>query len=294
MKNFLEYYYNFLNITVHEKDKMYYFYYNNNLYTFVRMNRSREEVLVISRMNLVNYNKIISNIRGEVITFYNNIPYVLIRILYSNKTLNTYPKNNSNIFITKDMSVLMRNNWYLLITKKIDYLEYQREHLKNKDKILLTSLDYYIGMAENSVSYFNSAVKSVKPTDIDRLVVAHRRIYSLNYNNYYDPLSVVIDHESRDISEYLKYIFLKDKYDINILKKFFNNLNLSYYGYLLLYSRMLYPSFYFDCYENIVNNNRNVKEIVKIIKRSDEYEEYLNTIYKLINSKIKIPKVDWV
>ena len=188
----------------------------------------------------------------------------------------------------------MRNNWYLLITRKIDYLEYQRNHLKNRDKTLLTSFDYYIGMAENSVSYFNSAIKSVKPTDIDRLSITHRRIYSLNYNNYYDPLSIVIDHESRDISEYLKYIFLKDEYDINTLKRFFDSLNLSQYGYLLLYSRMLYPSFYFDSYENIVNNNKSVKELVKIIKRSSEYEEYLNTIYKLINRKIKIPKVDWV
>ena len=74
----------------------------------------------------------------------------------------------------------------------------------------------------------------------------------------------------------------------------FDDLKLSKFGWQLLYGRMLYPSFFFDCYEKIINDKKPVEIIYSIIDRSKEYELYLYNIYVLINEKIKIPKIDWV
>ena len=57
---------------------------------------------------------------------------------------------------------------------------------------------------------------------------------------------------------------------------------------------MLYPSFYFDQYELVINENASESKITEIIKRSTEYEVYLKEIYMIINKYASIKKVDWL
>ena len=66
------------------------------------------------------------------------------------------------------------------------------------------------------------------------------------------------------------------------------------YGYKILYGRMFYPSFYFDMYEKIINENTNENEMLKIVERVDEYEQYIDRIYQAITRIIKIPKINWI
>lgn len=300
MKNFLEYYYNLLNITVHEKNNTYSFNYNNDKYIFINTNRNPDEINAIyklSRNISMYYNEIILNRNNMPITYYNNKPYILLKTKYNKEDLITYKDfKRINIIESKEFEILYRNNWINLIEKKIDYIEYQREHLQNVYPILNESLDYYIGLSENAISYLNNNTldESIKNSNLDNVVICHRRISQISKNDFYNPLNIVIDHHSRDISDYLKYLFLKDEYDLNHLQELFNNITLSKYGYILLFSRMLYPSFYFDIYEKIVNNGESESKIISIIKRSKEYEGYLLLIYEQINNKIKIPSIDWI
>ena len=59
-------------------------------------------------------------------------------------------------------------------------------------------------------------------------------------------------------------------------------------------ARLLFPSFYFDIYEDIVNGYTKEKEIIKILNRTDEYQEFLKYIYNYINKKKPIIKIDWL
>ena len=287
MKNFLEYYYNFLNITVHEKKDYYYFQYNQENYAFVYTNRSISELNAIYQLvgNLKKYHKIVLNKNNSPITFLNNKQYVLLKVNYHKGNINYSDLEVKEVAMSKEMEILLRNNWVDLIGKKIDYLEYQREHLKDKYKVLDESLDYYIGMSENCIAYLNYTLAKSKSTNLD-LSVNHKRITCNSKVSFYNPLNIIIDHKSRDVSEYLKYLFIKGTYHISLLREIIINSNLSNYGYQLLYARMLYPSFYFDIYEKIINN--------KELEKTAEYEEYLNTIYQLINQITRIPSIDWV
>ena len=56
----------------------------------------------------------------------------------------------------------------------------------------------------------------------------------------------------------------------------------------------MFPSFYFDLYEKIVNDVVNEKEIIPILNRAKEYEEFLKYIYDFINKKESILKIDWL
>ena len=92
----------------------------------------------------------------------------------------------------------------------------------------------------------------------------------------------------------MKYIFIEDNYSYEFIEEILNNLDYSSYQYTLLMSRLLFPSFYFDIYEDIVNGYSKEKEIIKILKRADEYIEYIKYIYNFINKKKPIVKIDWL
>ena len=125
------------------------------------------------------------------------------------------------------------------------------------------------------------------------MVVARRRVDLVSYH-FYNPLNLVIDHKSRDVAEYFKYLFVNNIYDYDNIKEIIEKLNYSTYQYSLLMSRLLFPSFYFDVYESIINDVKREMEIVDIIKRTAEYEEYLYNIYRFINEKKSILKIDWL
>ncbi len=294
MKNFLEYYYHFLNLTVHERKGYYYFEYHHHYYIFLYTNRNGDEINAIYRLNtnLKKYHKIILNRNNSPITYFHGRQYVLLRINCQNTNIDYLDLKAQRVALDKGIIPLLRNNWVSLIEKKIDYLEYQREHIKSQYQVLDESVDYFIGMAENSISYLNHMVS--KPTDTDYLVISHRRICSSKKIFFYNPLNIVIDHKARDISEYLKFLFVENLYDYNTLNKIIISSGLSNYGYQLLYGRMLYPSFYFDIYEKIINDREVESSSYSIIRRTGEYEEYLEMIYKIINHHTKIPSIDWI
>lgn len=297
MKNVLEYYYNLLNITVCERNNRYYFLYNGEEYVFFSISRNIEEVSAIYYLskNLEQYNQIILNREHSPVTYYNHKFFVLMQLKYSsNEEISFNDLRKKNAILSKDFEVLYRNNWIDLIIKKIDYIEYQREHLSEQYPLLNETLDYYIGMTESAISYFNNNISSDRDSSLDRLGVSHKRINSVFKNEFYNPLNIVIDHQARDVSGYLKYLFIKDKYNLEIVREVIQSISFSKYGYSLLFGRMLYPSIYFDVYERIVNEGIGEEEIVFIVKRSREYEQYLKLIFDEINTKIKIPSVDWI
>ena len=57
---------------------------------------------------------------------------------------------------------------------------------------------------------------------------------------------------------------------------------------------MLYPSYYFDAYDEIINKKESEKKLKTIIDRIEEYEMYLWQIHVQISKKIQIKKVDWI
>ena len=71
---------------------------------------------------------------------------------------------------------------------------------------------------------------------------------------------------------------------------------ISYKEALLFYGRLLYPSYFFDLHDDIVNNNLNEKVIEKIIIKSDLYETFLLDIYMYLSKLYNryIPSVDWI
>lgn len=238
--------------------------------------------------NLKGYNQLVLNINSTYITkIYNNF-YILVKL--SNKeisikrTILEESKYNINSYNFKEID---RTNWKVLWSQKVDYIEYQMNHICNKYKIIRNSINYYIGLAENAIQY----LPNIQDTSKLKIVPSHKRIEKKDFNS---PLNIIVDYQSRDIAEYLKYIFFEGNYNYAEIKEIILKSNLDGISYQLLFARLLFPTYFFDIYDSIINGNIKENKILNIIKKIKNYETYLKKIYLIINEQKKIPEIKWL
>ena len=204
-------------------------------------------------------------------------------------------ENNKKLKLNDTSSNLYRNNWSKLWQDKIDYLEYQISELGHDKEIIINSFSYYIGLAENAIELVNHTQKNVKSSSLDYISLSHRRIFYPNYKlNYYNPLSFIFDLEVRDIAEYLKAYFFSNQDAFLELTTYLKTVKLGLYSYQMLYARLLYPSYYFDLYTEIMEKNKNQDALLNIITKVDDYETFLKKAYLEISKYAPIEKIEWL
>lgn len=300
MKNIINYFYN-LNITeLTNKDNIYSFYDNDELYYFYIYNNNIKNINLtkdiddsLKKDTLIH--EIIINKDNSIITYYNNIPYILCKInININKpiTLGEINYLSSKVIITN--SKITYHSWQDLWSIKMDYLEKVINENGKKYPIIVDSFNYFVGMAENAISYYNNL--SNKEVDNNSLVISHRTI-NINATVYaiYDPVNIIIDHKARDIAEYIKYSFFSD--NTNIFKELNVYFKYNYYtkdDVVMLLARVLYPSFYFNMYEDIMINSKEEKIITNITSKLDKYELYLIRVFKYFNNFYNLPVPEWL
>ncbi len=300
MKNIINYFYN-LNITkLTNKDNIYSFYDNDELYHFYIYNNNIKNLDLtkdiddsLKKDTLIH--EIIINKDNSIITYYNNIPYILCKInININKpiTLGEINYLSSKVIITN--SRITYHSWQDLWSIKMDYLEKVINENGKKYPIIVDSFNYFVGMAENAISYYNNL--SNIEVDNNSLVISHR-IININDTVYaiYDPVNIIIDHKARDIAEYIKYSFFSN--NTNIFKELNVYFKYNYYtkdDVVMLLARVLYPSFYFNMYEDIMINSKEEKIITNITSKLDKYELYLARVFKYFNNFYNLPVPEWL
>lgn len=294
MKNIIEYYYNLRIDELHNKDDNYYFNINNNNFILKPYAGNIERSYDIYKLNTIMSNKF--NIDNIILNKYNN-PLTKINdnfyILTSNKKEKklTLPLISNMALNNINIESLERNKWEVLWENKVDYYEMQLGENEKKYPLIRESFDYFVGLAENAISYLVNTKLELKPTINDQKVVSHNNIeISLN-----EPSNLILDHKARDVAEYIKYSFFNNNQNIfNELNEYFYHNYYSPYGIRVLFSRILYPSFYFNTYDKIISGKVEEKELNKIISKINNYEIYLYNIYLYLRKYYNIPSVDWL
>ena len=303
MKNIIEFYYNINIDELHNKNDYYYFYINNNYYIFKLyqddINRSNDIYnLNIYIINYINIDKIILNKYNSSTTKVKDDYYILIL-----KRNNNNNNNNNNISLYNIMNMssiqinqnniklLERNNWELLWSNMIDYFELQIGENDKKYPLLRESFDYFIGLTENAISYLVNTKREVKKEITDTMVISHNNLFT----SIYDPVNIILDHRGRDVAEYIKLSFYYNNSNIfNELDEYFKYNYYSVYGIRVLLARILYPSFYFKLYNDIILGKKEENEINTIISRINAYENYLYDVYLYFKKFYDIPIPEWI
>ena len=279
MKEKLNQYYGFIvNYLVYKKD---YICFESDNIQYLIYNTSLKENDLRFLNNTVNYldnysiffHQIIPNKIGFTFEF-SNQHYVVLRpriVSGRNITLNE---------IIRVSSIPIINNSQNLIADKIDFLE---QYLANYENLDLINFNYFVGLAENAISLFNLKDST------DRKYVNHRRLdYNETAFEFYNPLNIVIDYKTRDIAEYAKSLFIFKENNIITYLKYLNPDD--WYTY---FTRILYPSLYFDYIDEYINKNIKVDE-KRISTLANSFEKTLKELYIYISSYIKIPYIEWL
>lgn len=291
MLDYINYFYNLYPPLLNKENDNYVFFVGNEKYYLTPYRRELSEIKDLVELNkrMISSNslvhEIIINKFNEPISVISNENYVLLRV-YVNDIKKIDINDiiymlNGNVDLS-GLKSLLRTNWVSLWSSKVDYIEYQMGHLIKKYPFLNNTIDYYLGLCENAITY----IKNLKMFSDYKIPIgiSHKRIIKdATLFDLYNPLNLIIDYKVRNIAEYLKDAFFKDEdvnYILNIVFKnfWFDKLNLS-----LLVARLLYPSYYFDLFEEIIDKELDENIIFPLTKKSSKYEEFIDLIIKNCN-----------
>lgn len=298
MKNWISYFYGINIDDIHQVKNRYKFKYNNSNYVLEKISVENEENLTdkvneVYRFSLYLLfngficNEIIINVNNEVITYIENQAFVLMKTFNNFESVITFDDlNNSIVRIDNIEIVKKQNDWKKLWSNKIDYFEYQISELGLKFPLIRESFSYFVGLTENGISLLNF----VKNND---LYLTHKRINTHStYYDLYNPFNMILDTKVRDICDYFKDIFINDK-EMHI-RDYIEKNQLTENEKKLFFIRIIYPSFYFDIYEEIMAGSEESK-INKLLYKIDKYELLLRELMNYINQeKMIIPNVEWL
>ena len=291
MKNTINYYYNLTLKNIHQKNDAYYLNINNQQYIFMPYYGEINKLNNIYNF-LINYNiychEIIYNRENHIITIFNEKPYILLKIYYNNLNLiNMNDIISYKILIETDKIC----NWRLLWCQKLDYYEYQLREFGKKYPLIRDSFSYYNGLCETAISLLNNV-----NLDKVNLYLNHQRIYkNMNLVDFFNPLNLIIDVKVRDICEYFKIKFFENEYIIDEVKNYLYLSKLNNSEIMLFFIRLIYPSYYFDLYDNIIQEKIKEEKINIYINKINNYEIFLKNIYNIINNNYyKLPEIEWI
>lgn len=294
MNNFVDYFYNIHVEKVLFNKKYYSFIYKGYLYKLYPVgNNLNINMIVNINKRLIGHtlvSEIISNKDNNYVSFYNNQNYILIRIYANiNKKITLEEINfSADSLYTENLKI----NWGILWSRKIDYLEELINENGKKYPIIVNSFNYFVGMAENAISYYND----IQIDNNYKYVISHKNFrFNDTVEALYNPLNIIFDYRARDISEYIKNAFFLNNINIyNELTEFLKVKGLSITDVKLIIARLMYPSFYFEMYEDILIDNNDEKIIVPIVDKLPEYEKYLANVIDYFRSYYDIPIIPWL
>ena len=290
MKNFLSYFYNIdVKNLIKTKDK-YKFQYRNNQYVLESINLDENTIYSIYNLSLaiinsgIKCNQIILNNQNNPTTAYDNKIWVLMKTFNNFNERITFEDIFTFPIKTSNYNFFKNNDWKTLWSRKNDYLEYQINQFGLDYPLLRESFSYFNGLSENAIQLLNNVTN-------DDLYIVHKRIsYHMTYYDFYNPFNMILDTKVRDMAEYFKDAFSLKKDILEEVDFFLNNYYLTSNEKLLFIIRMMYPTFYFDMFENITDALKEENKIKKVIASINDYENLLN---KIIN-KIGLLDIEWL
>ncbi len=290
MKNLINFYYNLLVSDFKKANDRFMFKIDNKNYQFIPFYGDANKFYEIY-MLLVKNNKychqVLLNKDKQLLTFYNNTPYLLIK---ENINIEKYVDINEIInydfFVVGNYSLNWKNIW----EEKIDYYEYQMNQLAFKYPKLKNSFNYYVGLTETAINLLNY----IENKEIN-YYVCHKRInYNEKLSEFFNPINIIVDSRVRDIAEYIKTNYINDVLKISEVYYYLDNLNLNYTESILIMARLLYPSYYFDMYDEIIQDKLSEDKIDVYIKKNLNYETFLKQVYGYLKNRHNIPEIEWL
>ena len=303
MDNLINYYYGFNVFNLRRLNGNYIFFYKKNMYYFYKVNdlilfNKKNTLFFLTELNSYVHTPI-KNRENKFLTYDGRSYYILfkINVKYNKKIeINDIFWFNQNTFfrnIAKKKDPLScRYLWY----KKIDYLEYYVDKRDDWPDSLRCLFNYYVGIAENSIQYLGICKNEFYNNEFSFNCIAHYRVNCFDtFYEFFNPLNFVVDSRTRDVAEYMKSLFLNGKMEKMTIERIIGATDYSRNEYILLVSRILFPTFFWDLLEKIDDAGLADDKLLKMCNNAVYYEKLIEITITVINKlkNVDIPIVKW-
>lgn len=272
--------YGFMNPVITKTENAIYIKEDRKLYMFYKINSDINSIIKYTNEDNSFY-KSIKNKDKNYITRYKNDFYILYKIDNNYNILESEIINKKKIEVEKNDYI----DWIDLWQQKVDKIDEFID--KSEEGIIRETKDYYIGLGETAIDFLIYNRDKIK---VDKGYLCRKRIDKKNFRL---PNNAIIDCKEREIAEYIKYNFFKENKSEEEIFTFLKKLNNKDYDHILIYSRLLFPTYYFDLLEEYLNNKRNInEEIKKMAKKINSYELFLKKLFIYYFSSIN--NIEWI
>ena len=302
MKNLINHFYHIYPDKIYKKHDIYYFYINDSKFYFLEFNRDLTDLPVLVELTNVLYEKgikvhtFIKNIKEEFYASFDRKNYILLRTnIEENIEVDLIDIVKFNNLLASDSNLLYKNEWKTRWMNQVDKFEAQVMEYNDEYPIMRSCFDYYIGLAENAISYLKNI--ELETEEDKKLYLCHKRISSpITYGTLYNPLNFMFDNKTRDLAEYVKTKFFNGIFNEEEIEKILirNNYAFSVNDASLFYARLLYPTYYFDFFEKVINGEILEEKFEKFINLSQNFESLLLELYVFLKSRYNIEPIDWL
>lgn len=234
-------------------------------------------------------NTIIVNKKGEYITKIKNEKIVLMR---ENSVV-----EKANLATILSIYKIKINNSVTQLSSTEDYSKIvddveQKIITYNKEfKKIQNSMDYFIGLAENSIQLLDFCNKNKEIEKNTGIIINSDNIRTSFEKEFYNPLNIRIGEKELTIANYFKWKIYTDYIDFDELEE----LKKEKLNYTLLLAYLLFPNFYFNDAKMIMNNKIDEKIINKYTDKNKNYIHFLKYyINKYIDKIDGFNKNSWI
>lgn len=297
MKNVIMFYYSINPAKIYQKNHKYWFTYQGYKYLFIEYSNLTLDIRDVSKLieNLHQINipvhDLVFNNNNQMITNVEGRNFVLMKQIVKDGYLSlqdiiNFSDKTMNLIVLLD-SYKKRKSWKKLWSDKIDFFEYQISQFGMKYSFLRESFDYFVGLAENAIAYCNEI-------NDHYYSISHKRLErKTTYEEFYNPLELIADFHIRDIAEYFKFKLFNGYLSFHEVE-YFLKYHIHVEEYKSFYARFLFPTPYFDLFENIIDGKKDEKSIHEMIKKIPTYENFLKEIYEYMIHYTKMPMIEWI
>lgn len=287
MENIINYYYNLYPDKIQKMYNGFFFVLKGNKFLLIELIIPKKNILEIYDKLITSkvYNYIVvTNKDNEPVSELNKKEYILFQINCDDKEILRFEEQ---IYIPGVNNI----NWGELWGDRINYYEIQINELAQDKQVILESIYYYIGLAENAIHIANK-YKNIKENEI--LIQHYRMNMPIKKGDYFNPGNMISDVFVRNIAEYIKSSYFCEKHEDEYYIEYINSFNYTETTANLLLARILYPSYYFDIFDEIILNNKDEDELISIINLCYDFENLLLKIYILLQKKYPILNINWI
>lgn len=295
MKEIISENYNLKIEKIYNKNDEMYFFINDCKIIIKKVSINEPEITSIVEIsnklyeNNYKINTIIINKKGEYITKIKNEKIVLMR---ENTVVEKV--NLATILIIYKIGIndsLMQQRSIENYSMIVDDIE-QKIITYNKElQNIQNSMDYFIGLAENSIQLLNFYNKNKETEKNTGVIINSNNIRMAFEKEFYNPLNIQFGEKELIIANYFKWKIYTDYIDFDELEE----LKKEKVNYTLLLAYLLFPNFYFNDVKMIMDNKIDEKSINKYISKNKNYicflKYYLN---KYIDKIDNFNKKSWI